>query len=71
MKNNWRSLVAGVALLTALAQACSTQFIAQPNDEVRVLDNVVADRDTARVRRLGIAPFEQSSLLDRQMPSTR
>ena len=41
MKNNWRSLAAGMALLAALAQAWSTQLMAQPN-----LDEMFIAADT-------------------------
>ena len=40
MKNNWRYLAAGVALLAALAQAWSTQLMAQPNlDEMFIAED--------------------------------
>ena len=41
MKSNWRSLAAGIALLAALAQAWSTQVMAQPN-----LDEMFIAADT-------------------------
>ena len=41
MKNNWRSLAAGMALLAALAQAWSTQLMAQPNlDEMFIAEDI-------------------------------
>lgn len=40
MKNNWRSLAAGMALLAALAQSWSTQLMAQPNlDEMFIAED--------------------------------
>ena len=40
MKNNWRSLAAGMALLAVLAQAWSTQLMAQPNlDEMFIAED--------------------------------
>ena len=40
MKTNWRSLAAGLALLAALAQAWSTQLMAQPNlDEMFIAED--------------------------------
>ena len=40
MKNNWRSLATGAALLVALAQAWSPQLLAQPNlDEMFIAED--------------------------------
>ena len=41
MKNNWRSLATGAALLMALSQAWSPQLMAQPS-----LDNMFIAEDT-------------------------
>ncbi len=41
MKNNWRSLATGAALLVALAWSWSPQLMAQPN-----LDNMFIAEDT-------------------------
>ena len=41
MKNNWRSLATGAALLVALSWAWSPQLMAQPN-----LDNMFIAEDT-------------------------